>query len=98
MKITESALMSQWHHYQEITKIKKFKIWLQNMLLMFSSKILSLPTVFLHVRQISLFFILSLDNDVMATSKHCVKQFLLICILKWPSVKCKCSQWNLVTT
>ena len=28
------------------------------------------------------FFILSLNNDVMATSKDCVKQFLLICILK----------------
>ena len=97
MKITESALMSQWHHYQEITKIKKFKIWLQNMLLLFSSKILSLPTVLLSKTDVS-FFTLSLNNDVMATSKHCVKQFLLICILKWPSVKCKCSQWNLVAT
>lgn len=36
-------------------KDKKFKIWLQNMLLLFSSKILSLPTVLLHVRQMSLF-------------------------------------------
>ena len=52
------------------------------MLLLFSSEIFVTSNCIITCKTDVSFFILSLNNEVMATSKHCVKQFLLICILK----------------